>query len=71
MKIDVINMLRQAARTVRHSGDGGRAYVMLEFANHLRLLMRGEVSLEEWNRVYVGADRAPIDIDAELPEPKP
>lgn len=69
MKVDAINMLLGASRGLRYS-DGGRAYLLLEFANHLRLLMRGEVSLEEFNRTYIGADREPIDIDAEFPEPK-
>jgi hypothetical protein len=70
MKIDAMNMLKQSARTLRHSGDGGRAYLMLVFANHLRQVVRGEVTIEEFNRVYVGFDRDPIDIDVECPEPK-
>lgn len=70
MKVNVIGLLSQASRGLRNT-DGGRAYVLLELANHLRLLMRGEISLEEFNRTYVGADRAPIDIEAEFPEPGP
>lgn len=67
MKIDAINMLRQTARTLSGAGDSGRAYAVLVLANHLRQLMRGEVTLDEWNQVYVGADRDPIDVDSELP----
>ena len=67
MKIDVINMLHSAAIQARNMG-GAHSYALLELANNLRLLMRGDESLEDWNKVYVGQDRAPIDIETMLPE---
>lgn len=69
MKIDCINMLGLAAnQSDRKRGD--YAFSLYELANHLRLLMRGECTLEEWNELYVGADREPFDIDELLPVPK-
>jgi hypothetical protein len=37
--------------------------------NNLRLLMRGEASLDEWKSTYVGADGEAFDIDKLLPVP--
>lgn len=67
MRVDAMGLLRQAAMALNAQGDGGHAYAVLEMANNLRLLMRGEDSVEEWNKCYAGADRDPLDIDAILP----
>jgi len=66
VKINAINMMRRAAIELRRSNPM-LAYGLLEMANNLRLVMRGDETIEDWNRVYVGADREPIDIDAILP----
>jgi hypothetical protein len=68
MKVNIMGLLTGAAMELRHS-DGARAYTLLEMANNLRLLMRGEATLDEWNAVYVGADGDPLDIDKLLPVP--
>jgi hypothetical protein len=69
MKIDAFGLLHRAAETHDRNGDGATAYVLYEFANNLRLLMRGEVTIDEWNAVYVGQDRDAVDIDRVLPAP--
>lgn len=63
MKVNVMGLLHGAAMEMRYS-DPARAYLLLEFGNNLRLLMRGEETLEQWKGVYVGADREAFDIDA-------
>ena len=67
MKYNVMGLLFQAAVIAKKSGDGGLAYGLYEMANNLRLLMRGEATLAEWNNLYVGADREPFDIERLLP----
>lgn len=69
MRVNIMGLLRGAAMELRASGDGGRAYALLEMGNNLRLVMRGEATLEEWNAVYVGAEGEPFDIDKLLPVP--
>lgn len=66
MKYNVMGLLKNAAAEVNRT-DGGTAYALLELANNLRLLMRGEDSLEEFKRCYTGHDAEPINIDALLP----
>ena len=66
MKVDAIGLLTNAAMLLKRK-NADRSFALLELANNLRLLMRGEVSLEKWNNHYVGADREPIDTDALLP----
>lgn len=66
MKVNAIGLLTGAAMEIKRS-DGGRAYCLLEFANNLRQVMRGEATLDEFRAVYVGWDAEPIDIDALLP----
>lgn len=66
MKSDAMGLLARAASSVKRS-DAGTAYAIYELANNLRLLMRGEATLTEWNNCYVGADREPFDIEKLLP----
>lgn len=66
MKCDVMGLLLHAAMELQRS-DPARAYALLDMGNNLRLVMRGEASLEEWNAAYVGADGEPFDIDKLLP----
>lgn len=66
MKVDVMGLLYQTAMDLKRR-DPARAFSLLELGNNLRLLMRGEATLEEWNAAYVGADREPFDIDTLLP----
>ncbi len=66
MKVNVIGLLRGAAFELKRQ-DPARAYTLLEMANNIRLLMRGEATIEDWNSAYVGADCEPIDIDEILP----
>lgn len=63
MKYDVINILNKGAAALAREDDGGTAYALWEAANNLRLVMRGDASLADWNDTYVGANREPIDID--------
>lgn len=66
MKIDAMGLLHNAALTLK-SHDPSTAFGLLELSNNLRLLMRGEATLAEWNETYVGADAEPVDIDEVLP----
>jgi hypothetical protein len=68
MKVNVMGLLRGAAMELKFS-DPARAFTLLEFGNNLRMVMRGEATLEEWQAVYVGADSEPFDIDKLLPTP--
>jgi hypothetical protein len=68
MKVNAIGLLTNAAMQLKHR-DGFIAYGLLEFANNLRQVMRGEATLDEFRAVYVGWDAEPIDIDALLPTP--
>lgn len=65
----VMGLLRGAAMEMKFS-DPARASQLLELGNNLRLVMRGEATLDEWKAVYVGADGEPFDIDKLLPAPK-
>lgn len=67
MKLDIINFLRHCADELRDKRRDDLAFSTLHFANNLRLLMRGEVSIDDWNKVYVGADREPFDAEAIVP----
>ncbi len=69
MKTDVMGLLHNAALALKHRGDSGTAFALLEMGNNLRLVMREEASLDEWNECYAGADAEPFDIDAILPVP--
>lgn len=66
LKTNVMGLLYNAAGQVKRR-DAGTAYALLELANNLRVLMRGEASLDEWREIYVGQDREPFDLDALLP----
>ncbi len=66
MKVNVINLLGQAAGSLKRS-DPLRAYSLYELANNLAEVMRGDATLDEFKAVYVGADREPFDIDALMP----
>jgi hypothetical protein len=66
MKSDAINLLRVAAERFSRE-EAHYAFAVYTLANNLRLLMRSEATIEDWNKIYVGADRAPFDIDALLP----
>ena len=68
MKCDVMGLIYNIAMEISRS-DPARAYSLLEMGNNLRLVMRGEATLEEWNATYVGADREPFDIEKLLPVP--
>ena len=61
-----MGLLKTAAMTLKYQ-EPGVTYLLLQMGNHLRSLMRGDEPLEEWNRVYVGQDREPFDIEALLP----
>jgi hypothetical protein len=67
MKYDIMGLLRGAALEIKGS-DGGRAYALLDLANNLRLLMRGEDDMNEFKRCYTGHEGEAIDIDAVMPE---
>ena len=66
MVINVIGLLRQSALELRRH-DTMRAYGLLELANNLREVMRGDATMEEFKSCYVGQDGEPIDIDEVLP----
>lgn len=66
MKCDTMGLLYQSAMGLRRS-DPVLAFSLLELANNLRLVIRGEETLEAWQAVYVGFDREPLDIDALMP----
>ena len=68
MKYDVMGLLLAASNTL-HKRDGGTAYALAELANNLRLLMRGEATMEEFQRSYVGHDREPLDLEKLFPAP--
>ena len=67
LRTDVIGMLGQTAAVLAREGHGEKAAAIYELANNLRLLMREEATIYEWNQIYTGADRAPFDIDRLLP----
>jgi hypothetical protein len=67
VKYDIMGLLRGSAIEIKES-DGARAYALLELANNLRLLMRGEDDMNEFKRCYTGHEGNPIDIDALMPE---
>lgn len=66
MKYDVLGLLTNAARQIKHS-NGGTAFALLELANNLRLVMRGEESVDDFKGAYTGHEGDPVDIDAILP----
>lgn len=68
MKCHAMGLIYQCAMALRRT-DPAYAYSLLEMANNLRLVMRGEATLEEWNATYVGADGEPFDIEKLLPGP--
>ena len=68
MKCDIMGLLYQCAMALRRT-DPAYAYSLLEMGNNLRLIMRGDATLDEWNATYVGADGEPFDIDTLLPVP--
>ncbi len=68
MKIDVMGLLYQTAMELKES-DPARAFSILELGNNLRVLMRGEATIGQWNATYVGADCEEFDIEKLLPVP--
>ncbi len=70
MKVNVLGLLGNAARSCRQAGDTMSACGLYELGNNLRLVMRGEESMDEFKTVYIGADKDPFDIDKLLPTPK-
>lgn len=62
-----MGLLKQAAASAAQGGRSDLAYGLLEMGNNLRLVMRGEETIADWNMVYVGQDREPFDIDKLLP----
>ena len=68
MQSDAMGLLLNTAILLRRT-DPARAFALLEMSNNLRLVMRGEASIEDWNRAYTWADRPPVDIDQILPVP--
>jgi hypothetical protein len=69
MKYDVISIMHRGAEALAARKDGGTAFALYELANNLRLMMRYEVTIEQWNEHYVGQDRDAVDIDKVLPPP--
>ena len=69
MRCDAMALIARGAAALRQTGDPGAAYSLYELANNLRLVMRGEETIEAWNAVYVGGDRDPLDIEKLLPVP--
>jgi hypothetical protein len=52
--------------------DPSTAFALPEGFTHLRMLMRGEATLAEWNAAYVGADaRLTISANSSLSPPDP
>jgi hypothetical protein len=68
MKVNFMGLITGTAEQIKRR-DGARAYTLLEMANNLRLVMRGEETIEAFREVYVGFDADPIDIAAVLPAP--
>lgn len=68
MKYNVLGLLENAARQLKRR-DGGTAYALLELANNLRLVMRGDETIESFLGAYTGHEGEPIDIDRILPVP--
>jgi hypothetical protein len=66
MKIDFMGLIGVAGRQLGHT-DSLRAYVLCEFANNLRLVLRGEKTLEDFKAVYGGQDGEPLDLDKLFP----
>ncbi len=66
MKYNVMGLLHDAAMQLKRR-DGGTAYAILELANNLRLVMRGEASIEDFKGGYTGHDDEAFDIDKILP----
>ena len=69
MKVNFMGMISEAGRQLRYT-DSLRAYVLCEFANNLRLVLRGEETLEDFKAVYVGQDGEPLDLDKLFPVSK-
>jgi hypothetical protein len=67
MKYDAMGLLYEAAMALKKIHDDATAFAVLEMANNLRLLMCGEGTIEDWNRIYVGADAPPFDIEKLVP----
>lgn len=68
MKYNLMGLLRYASNSLR-AREGGTAYALAELANNLRLLMRGECTMEDFKRCYVGEDGEPLDLDKLFPAP--
>lgn len=70
MKYNVMGLLRNAALQLTEpdgTSEGGYAYALMELANNLRSLMRGEHTIEEFKTAYTGHEGEPLDIDKLLP----
>jgi hypothetical protein len=69
MKYDAIGLLHAAAMGLKRR-DTGTAYAVAELANNLRLLMRGEATLDEFRACYTGQDGEALDLARLFPEPE-
>jgi len=69
MKVNFMGMIAAAGRALRPT-DPACGYVLCEFANNLRLVLRDEATLEEFKAAYVGQDGEPLDLDKLFPVPK-
>jgi len=56
-------MLRLAAAHAVRNNDTLLAYSLLEFGNNLRLVLRGEETLDAFRQCYVGFDGDPFDLE--------
>ena len=63
LRTDVISLLGKIANTLSDDGHDVEAGAIYSLANNLRLLMREEATIYEWNQIYTGADCDPFDID--------
>lgn len=66
MKYDAIGLVCKGADALKRK-DPGTAYALYELAENLRRLMKGEASIDAWNKCYAGGDSAPIDANKLVP----
>ena len=67
MKYDAMGLLHSAAMALKKNRDDGTAFAVLELANNLRLLMRKSGTIDDFNKIYTGADGERFDIEALVP----
>lgn len=68
MKYDACGLLLNAALRLK-GRDAGTGYALAELAKNLRLVVRGEASLDDFRKAYVVSEE-PIDPDALFPVTK-